>query len=966
MLDKVIAVKNSNGSKRQNFKISNNPKLNRIITATIFDEQIYNSVYHINKQIDNRHELRRFWQGHVAGIKNLVHEKPIDMAILFLDIISGKANYRLKAVQRIKEESENYQNLEMPLNTPRVLIDLINEVVKEGLKGPEQRNVLKQCRLIADFNEALSGRATVIRRILNQQGLPEITEPKSGEHNLDQKKYYTGWDDLVYDNLSSGRKTPAHIMISAFGKGQSKITIAQDDFTKQQLLNEALRAGKLLEIDVHLGIEYIVKQSDRHFHQLVLFENCTEPEDYAALCKDVSFSEFQSELAKNVKSKTEIMKELLETFNARHLSKLNQEILAGLTPLRLLNFNDLKDYARGRKIHHVYLGRFLYKTIADHLNEQRKLNPALAEVINKIISQIKPEILQEKYIDEIYFNILKKAFFVTAEQTNEILTRLDLKNSRGENIKPRIVFVRPLEHGLKAAMEYIIQNYQYIQAVEIWNNRITTPDYKENTLKLNKFRELLNKGDLTGVKLLLDAQKVIFSDEIISAAVEHYSKIEPLNARFASGSDGNNPFQPGMGMIKSDNVRNGRDLSLVNNVELLPFIISDENQIRNFLGVRDVRNAPLGGNILPLGNRLNTAQQNVDQEIAIKYSVWDYVKDLNKDIKNVFKIIGGFVISFGVDHLLGLIFQKYIPFALSTYIFWMIYTYGRNFVVNLAVKSGIKPWRWKLQDLDRNNAANSVFFSLQSIPLIKLWEYLLRFHLIDYNDSGDPENFYTEIAKRALLFFSVAMFNGLYIYGHNTLRGFTADVKNKNTWRSFLAFPVALGLSYIFTSIFGPLPVQLFWGFILTPVVINKIASDTVGGLIEGDGQMRKEYERSKKVLKQMLPALKITGKKKSIRQKKMQSLLDIMYIWKHAGMAWTALKDLIRENNFTLTDFKVFNQPLNKREEYENYIAQGTWKDKEIIKDEFDDMNVDFDLFMGYQRKKVVRNIKKQKKAKK
>ncbi len=92
------------------------------------------------------------------------------MALLYGAICSSQRDDRLRALARLRDEAYNYQGLEMPYNTRRILIALMKETVKAKGELELQR------RYIAAFRQALSGRAYVVRTMLDELGLAEVPE----------------------------------------------------------------------------------------------------------------------------------------------------------------------------------------------------------------------------------------------------------------------------------------------------------------------------------------------------------------------------------------------------------------------------------------------------------------------------------------------------------------------------------------------------------------------------------------------------------------------------------------------------------------------------------------------------------------------------------------------------------------------------------------------------------------------
>ncbi|EPR37406.1 hypothetical protein dsx2_0752 [Desulfovibrio sp. X2] len=125
-----------------------------------------------------------------------------------------------------------------------------------------------------------------------------------------------------------------------------------------------------------------------------------------------------------------------------------------------------------------------------------------------------------------------------------------------------------------------------------------------------------------------------------------------------------------------------------------------------------------------------------------------------------------------------------------------------------------------------NRLADSLLYTGLSVPLL---EYLVKVELLQRGMG-------VTVSSNALLLYTVvSLVNGLYLAGHNYLRGFPRTAIIGNLFRSLFAIP----LSLLFNDAFGYL--LLMAGvpgvdLILQKcaAIISKLASDTVAGILEG------------------------------------------------------------------------------------------------------------------------------------
>ena len=150
------------------------------------------------------------------------------------------------ALARLRDEAYNYQGLEMPYNTRRILIALMKETVKA------QGELAQQHRYMAAFGQALSGRAYVVRTMLDELGLAEVPEAAR------RPAPTAGTTTSTTTRGPAGRRPPSSSSTPT-SRASSRLTIVYEDFLEIDALEEAVEAGRLMGIDVTLGIECLVQ-----------------------------------------------------------------------------------------------------------------------------------------------------------------------------------------------------------------------------------------------------------------------------------------------------------------------------------------------------------------------------------------------------------------------------------------------------------------------------------------------------------------------------------------------------------------------------------------------------------------------------------------------------------------------------------------------------------------------------------
>jgi hypothetical protein len=820
----------------------------RLLERLTFSAEIRSTTETINRLCSKPFDRSRFfWDGHVSGIKNLVYDKAIDMALLYGAICSASKDDRLVALARLRDEAFNYQGLEMPYNTRRILIALMKETVKA--KGELSR----QYRYMATFRQALSGRAYVVRTMLDELGLAEVPEAAGARSQ--------GWDDHVYDNAGPGRKTPAQLILDAYIKGLSRLTIVYEDFLETAALEEAVEAGRLMGVSVTLGLECLVqtKQKRRFFHVLLMGGYSTA-RDLEAFLEAPTVKSLVKLAHENYDEYDRLYAKLIYQFNKKSLPIINDGFEGTEGEMKGLSVEGLRAQAKGKYLFHAHLGQLLHRRLAKLREARQFLKPGALGV-----DRLKAAELRERFFDPLYKEILAEGDFVKADKLYEAVQAVE-----GEFGQRRVLvaYVKPLDDGLELCVRHLLGNAASIDALEIWSNRARMAGYADNARFLEALRRELNRGDAGAAGSLLAARGISgMSPELLAKAAGRY-QARPLEARFGSHSDGYHFMAPGMGFAPRDDLRNWAAVLWTNKSSPLPVTIPLSGRRA------DPRKERV---IIPLGKDRGTARRPL--AITKPLSLVARWGDLNGAIRDTARMLGGALLSLLAGRLLSILSGFPPSFGLFAIAAWFVITYSRNFIVDEIAAHGLHPSRWRLSSFDSANASNSIFFTFMSIPLLRFVEQLFDYFVL----GGSPGATGGGLSLRLARFIALALVNGSYIYCHNSLRGFTKSVKRANFLRSTLAFPLAVGLSYL-----NP------WGALIPGALINKVASDIIGGFTEASFKIMKESRRSKQMYAALLPIL--AKEAKSAREKYVQRLaiLDVLYVWGNNPRGKEALKKSI------------------------------------------------------------------------
>jgi hypothetical protein len=848
-----------------------------------FSAEIRNTTAAINRLCSEPFDRSRlFLGGHVSGIKNLVYNKAIDMALLYVATCSASREDRLVALARLRDEAFNYQGLEMPYNARRILLALMKETVKA------QGELAQQHRYMAAFYQALSGRAYVVRTTLDALGLAEI--PEAAHSRVD------GWDDHVYDNAGPGRKTPAQLVLDAYIKGLSRLTIVYEDLLETAALAEAVEAGRVMGIRVTVGIECLAQaKAKRRLYHVLLLGGCSSPEELETLLEAPSVKELLRLIHGNYAEYDRLYAELIHQFNKRSLPVINEGFEGTEGEMKRLSVEGLRAQAKGKYLFHAHLGQLLYRRLAKLRDIRGLISPG-----REGIDRLKPAELRKRFFDPLYKDILAEGNFVRADRLYAAVAATEAE--LGER-RIKVAYTHPLDDELPVCVGQLLGNSSGIDAIEIWSNRARQEGYAGQARFLEALRRTLNRGDAAAASALLAERGIggMGEDRIAEAARRYGAR--PLEARIGSHSDGYNFMAPGMGFAPRDELRNWRAVLWTNQSSPLPVTMPGERVI------------------IPLGKDRGAVGRPA--AITAPLSLFSRWADLNSSIREAARMLGGAILALLAAELLSLLSGFPPSFGLFALCAWFAVTYLRNFIVDEIAGHGLHPSRWRLSSFDSANAANSVFFTFMSIPILRFVEQLLD-HLVFKQPAASLG--LGDLAYRLIRFVPLALVNGTYIYSHNSLRGFTKSVKRANFLRSALAFPLAIGLSYL-----NP------WGELVPGALINKLASDIIGGFTEAAFKIMSETRRARQLYAVLLPLLASEAGTPREKDAQRLAILDILYVWGNSPRGKEALKRSIAASESSEAIWDRLETPVHKYESFVKLITGKTaWRKPQRIKLEF------------------------------
>jgi hypothetical protein len=828
---------------------------NLVVNRLSFYHGLYKMRRWLNAGIDRLESIESFPESHPRGFIKKFRKRRISIVESYAKIIgfleSDKYNERLDALKLLARHVLHSRSLEMPLNTARVQLALM----KEAVKNRDNKRV--QLERLRDFSVSSFGKPKFIRKYLKELNIIEV--PETGQQ---LKDLYMGWDSHVHDNSSYGRKTPTQLIIDAFIKGISQLTVVYNTLSEPEIIKEAIEAGHILGITVNIGLEFYVGGGDNRFHYIYLlphFENKKEL-NYYLKSKKEDLNVFIRGLEEVRKNRVLAITAAIQNFNLTHRPKINHGYPKGsIYYLEKLALKDIEEIVPLKHVNRMHLGEFLYTKYQPvlfnrvlMLKARKKRGDSLFK--NNRISQQEYISLQDRYeaarkeYRELNPETLRLKYFAHPKVIDDLPAVFNrLKDVfKGGEYRKNIKIIHPLEHGFTPAITVILENYQYIGHAEIYNMHDGIYRDHDELRLFAVFLDLLNHGHFSRLKEFLEENHIeVDKNQLKQCAT--FCKQEPIIPACGSDSTGRTSYIPGMGFIFRGHLVKKQYPDYLKNHYTLPDFVSrmiakqggkETDEIISMGKVKEIPAHEIG-------------DEKPARPIPVKQA-WRYI---NPATKNIFYIFIGFI-------------PAYLTVGLGYSLVWFGITLIRNAIADIISGRGYHPKEWHLKNIDFDNLSHSLFWTGFSVPLLGFvknqFDLLYPFH---------PAGFLFEFEK----FFFICIVNGVYISAHNRLRGFDKTTIRINFFRTLLAWP--------FASVFAPV------GAILTvpSIVQAKFWSDFVAGLIEGWGKFNQRISLRKRDLKELFPNIRSGDP-----QIKYIAILDLLYLFRKDPRTRNSLKFIL------------------------------------------------------------------------
>jgi hypothetical protein len=808
---------------------------------------------------------------HPHGIKEMAAPRALRIAYAIIRLLGSLdavlAEDRLRALRCLRDEATAAIGSGLEKNTARVLVEIMKRLVRAG-DDPRRR-----LELAHDFRAAVPGRPRVVRRLLAEHHLLEMSE----EWNQ------IAFDDHVHDAATKGRKSPTHLILDAWIKGIRRLTVVHYHFVHPDTAGELLAAAAIMDMDVDVGIELLARHDGRSVKFLWTPAALSRPEQFAAFLREPEIAVFMRQGQKIAQRHKRHALALLDAFNERHRPALNARFGLDLPPLSHEEFLAFVGAGQPGPLH---LARCIHERLTpllaargEALGHAAPGDPALAAHLQTLDALDVEAILADWLSpaanpditppnDAAPGETLPERLRMTPRELCTNLTRLPGRFG---------LTLVTAELPLADVLLLLFACHGAITQLEIFNLRVFETQ-KRDAADALELLAILNAGNAVALKELLtrtaeateaagDTAKAGKLRELrrdVGEMAATYRRTR-LGARMGSDSSGRSICCHGMGLAVADTLprrtrahlaaraRNPRaslrrtipvGLGVSPCLHALPDdappgpitrllrrlaqwpalrLCGRRWRLSWSLG-RAYKATAANANIHTLGGMEPTAGEKFLAGREALRPMRFRMRYANGTLQNLLKIAAGFAVaavSFASTH-------SWWVLAYGGPFIWFGITGLRNVIQTAFGCGGLRHGpllRWE-DYVSFDRIADSLFFTGLSVPLLDI---LVRVVILDRGFG------ITTATNPAVLFTIMDIANGVYIASHNLFRGLPRSAAVGNLFRSVLSIPLAVAINQ-----------ALAWGLrhagvpapeaTLEPfaAIVSKFASDCVAAIIEG------------------------------------------------------------------------------------------------------------------------------------
>ncbi|MDZ7831936.1 MAG: hypothetical protein U5L07_09325 [Desulfobacterales bacterium] len=852
--------------------------------SLFFDQRDHGLLEIVNEMlagdISHLHAQRRFFHYlHPRGIKEMAESRGLRIAYAVIHLLEslegGEVENRLCALRALRDEVMCSDNRELQINTARVLIEIMKELVRA------HGNYARQLQLAHDFRVAASGKSRIVRGYLNKYHLLEMPE----EWNQ------LAFDDHVHDASTKGRKSATHLIMDAWIKGIRRLRVIYYNFIRPETAEELIEAADIMGILVRIGIEFSVSFHGRYVQLIWVPRGFADADDFIRFLSRNAVDNLMNDGGEVSDYQRNYVLAILDQFNRKHRHSINDKFDLHLPALDVGEFLSFVGIGQASLLH---LAKFIHAKLlplmsakaealrrrypnADAAEQQR-----MAALVDEM-DQLDLQAIHDKYlkadqnpeVPDIKRADIGEPPALMQHSPAELIRHL-AQFHLGYRITLNLTNVEPED-----VLELLYDCQGMITRLEIFNLK----DYADGKVRhipaIHDLQRCINSGNVIKLKRIilemidrLEEQDDAVSRERVRkfrkilANTESFKtmyKIKELKPRMGSDSTGYSPRHYGMGLAVMDSLPRRARREVFGRKELprliLPFHVDTALQV-SYINHQETRGAlnsllkglrwipglrylgrekrknwmamvnasqmvPAGkGNIVTLGgvqtrptNRLSLSPPKKEEHELPRS--WRYIQST---LKNFLKVGIGFIPAF----LTFLWTHEWWILMYFGAVIWFAITGLRNIVQSVMGGGGIRRsslLRWN-DFISWDRLADSLLFTGFSVPLL---DYLVKTIVLDQGFA------ITTSTSPATLYAIMAIANGIYLSSHNMFRGLPKEAAIWNFFRSILSIPVAFGFNAALGGILGLAGVAGVNAILQTwAAVISKFASDCVAGVIEG------------------------------------------------------------------------------------------------------------------------------------
>jgi hypothetical protein len=953
------------------------------VSRLLFDQEDHELLSIVNEVLDREHS-RQYLKNlffpylHPNGIKEMAATKELRIAYAVIHLLDtleiGGPEERLRALRSVRDEVLHCARSALRMNTGRVLLQIMKELVRAH--GDYQR----QLELAHDFRRSASGKPRIIRAQLKRYHLLEMPE----EWNQ------LTLDDHVHDANTKGRKSPTHLIMDAWIKGIRSLNVIHYNHVRPQAAAELLEAAEIMGMHVRIGMEFAAPFRGKYVRFIWEPRGFAGPKDFLRFLDQPDVVALMARGREVSNYQQQMVLDLLDSFNRDHLKSVNEKFKLNMEPLNRGEFFSFVGPGQASRLH---LAAFTHKKIVEAL--RLRLDDFRAEIKSVPPDESKKmtDLLRE--MDELDSHTVLERF-LSRGSGDEFSHDGDAKKEL-----PRLLTLSPCElvrhltglhagsrivlnlSGLDAqdVLELLYECEGKVSHLELFNLKDYVRGKSESVAEINDLQIAVNQGNIIRLKrmirgfLITSGKSVEPEDErtgkiqeilLNIGRLKDFYKDTPLKSRIGTDSTGRSFIMAGMGLAVYETlpVRAQRQAArqAVERPLFLPvrlrsylqttryFAESVSRKINTlyslirktpgfgFLGYKALRSWEVDpasttltdpGNIITLGgtrtvhtNGLSLTPEPPPKATPIS---WPY---LNSGLKNALKVFIGFIPAFFTFWLT----KDWWLLAYFGAVIWFGITGVRNIIQSVLGGGGIRRsslLRWK-DYISWDRLADSLLYTGFSVPLL---DFVVKTVLLDHGMNITTET------NPTLLYTLMALANGIYISGHNTLRGLPRGAIFGNFFRSLLSIPLAVVFNALAGGIlthYGVVGVNTIlqkWA-----AIISKAASDCVAGIIEGladrynnlhmrfwdyAGKLSQVFDVFARIellfpetdVSEMLRSPKAFIRAVELKESELEKIviinaLDLLYFWMYQPRARTTLNHLIR--NMSAEELLVLERSQN------------------------------------------------------